>query len=75
MVIGNLIESIENYSKKLVRTLALILGGVVIALLGILVIAVGVIKWLSQIMPPWLSWIVVGIVLLLIGVLLAAVNK
>jgi branched-subunit amino acid permease len=75
MVIGNLIESIEDYSKKLVRTLAMILGGVMIALLGILVIAVGVIKWLSQIVPPWLSWVVVGIVLLLIGVLLVAVNK
>ena len=75
MVIGNLIESIEHYSKKLVRTLAMILGGVMVALLGILVIAVGVIKWLSQIMPPWLSWIVIGIVLLLIGALLVAVNK
>jgi len=53
----------------------MILGGVIIALLGILVIAMGVIKLLSQIVPPWLSWIVVGIVLLLIGVLLAAVNK
>ena len=75
MVIGNLIESIEHYSKRLVRTLAMILGGVMVALLGILVIAVGVIKWLSQIMPPWLSWIVIGIVLLLIGALLVAVNK
>lgn len=75
MVIGNLTESIEHYSKKLVRTLAMILGGVMIVLLGIIVIAVGVIKWLSQIVPPWLSWVVVGIVLLLVGVLLAAVNK
>ncbi len=72
---GPLFDSVDQYFKKLARTIALILGGVAIAILGVIIVTVGMIKWLSQIIPSWLSWAVVGIVLLLLGIVLVAVNK
>jgi len=72
---GPLFDSVDQYFKKLARTIALILGGVAIAILGVIIVTVGMIKWLSQIIPSWLSWVVVGIVLLLLGIVLVAVNK
>ena len=72
---GPLFDSVDQYFKKLARTIALILGGVAIAILGVIIVTIGMIKWLSQIIPSWFSWIVVGIVLLLLGIVLVAVNK
>ena len=72
---GPIFDSVDQYFKKLARTIALILGGVAIAILGVIIVTVGMIKWLSQIIPSWLSWVVVGIVLLLLGIVLVAVNK
>jgi len=31
-------------------------------------VAVGAVRWLSALMPSWLAWAIVGIILLLIGV-------
>jgi lipopolysaccharide export LptBFGC system permease protein LptF len=70
-----LFESTDRYFKKLIRSLAMIVGGIAIALFGAVVIAIGDIKWLSKIMPTWLSWVLVGITLLLIGIELVALNK
>ena len=72
---GTLFESTDRYFKKLIRSIAMIVGGIAIALFGAVVIAIGVIKWLSHIMPTWLSWVLVGIMLLLIGIILVALNK
>ena len=74
-VTDTLYESIDRYFKKFIRSLAMIVGGIAIALFGAIVVAIGIIKWLSNIMPAWLSWIIVGIVLLLVGIVLVAVNK
>jgi putative Ca2+/H+ antiporter (TMEM165/GDT1 family) len=50
----------------------LILAGIVIALIGVGFVSVGAVKWLSALMPSWLAWVIVGIMLLLIGVTVTA---
>ena len=46
----------------------MIMGGIVIAVIGIAFVAVGAVRWLSALMPTWLAWALVGIILLLLGV-------
>jgi putative Ca2+/H+ antiporter (TMEM165/GDT1 family) len=52
----------------LARAVGLILAGIVVALIGVGFVAVGAVKWLSGLMPAWLAWAIVGIMLLLIGI-------
>ncbi len=66
--ISGVVKPAEHFVKRLVRSVALILGGIVIALIGIAFVAVGAVRWLSGLMPTWLAWAIVGIMLLLIGV-------
>ena len=66
--LGGVAKPVEHFVKRLVRSVALIMGGIVIAVLGIAFVAVGAVRWLSTLMPTWLAWAIVGIMLLLIGV-------
>lgn len=66
--LGGVAKPVEHFVKRLVRSVALILGGIVIAVIGIAFVAVGAVRWLSALMPTWLAWAIVGIILLLIGV-------
>jgi hypothetical protein len=66
--LGGVAKPVEHFVKRLVRSVALILGGIVIAVIGIAFVAVGAVRWLSTLMPTWLAWAIVGIMLLLIGV-------
>lgn len=51
------------------------LAGVVIALLGVAFLAIGAVKWFSFLMPSWLAWAIVGIVLMLLGIILALARR
>jgi len=73
--VDNFVDSLDHRLKKFVRTAALILAGIAIAMLGIAIIAVGVVKWFALFLPSWLAWTTVGILLLLIGAVLVAANK
>jgi hypothetical protein len=73
--IGTLFEPLDQYLRTLVRNLALIVGGVIVASIGVIVVAIGFIKWLSKIIPGWFSWILVGLVLVLVGILLVALKR
>jgi hypothetical protein len=66
--LGGVAKPVEHFVKRLVRSVALILGGIVIAVIGIAFVAVGAVRWLSGLMPTWLAWAIIGIMLLLIGV-------
>jgi len=66
--LGGVAKPVERFVKRLVRSVALILGGIVIAVIGIAFVGVGAVRWLSTLMPTWLAWAIVGIMLLLIGV-------
>ncbi len=75
--LGKVSESIERSIKRAVRKAAIAFGGVIIALLGFTFLAVGIIKGLSLLMPNWLAWSLVGIIILLVGIslTLASVNR
>ena len=66
--IGGLAKPAERLAKRVARGIGLILAGIVIAVLGIAFVAVGAVKWLALLMPSWLAWLLVGIILLLLGV-------
>jgi branched-subunit amino acid permease len=74
-VIGRTLEGVGKSAKKFVkRTLrlaGLVLTGVVVSILGVVFLAVGAVKWLGMLMPIWLAWMIIGIILLLIGALVA----
>ena len=69
-VLGGVVKSAERLVKRALRLLAMALAGVLIASLGIGFVAVGSVKWLAILMPSWLAWAIVGIVLLLLGIVL-----
>ena len=64
---GGAAKPIEGFVKGLARSVALILAGVVIAVIGLGFVSVGAVRWLSGLMPSWLAWVIVGIILLLVG--------
>jgi hypothetical protein len=66
--LGGAARPVEGFIKRLARVVGLILAGVVIAIIGVGFVAVGAVRWLSALMPSWLAWAIVGIILLLIGV-------
>lgn len=75
--LGKVSESIERSIKRVIRLAAMAFGGIIIALLGLTFLTVGITKWLTLLMPNWLAWILVGIIILLAGIslTLASVNR
>lgn len=66
--LGGSAKPLERFVKGLARAVGLILAGIVVAIIGIGFIAVGTVRWLSALMPDWLAWAIVGIILVLIGI-------
>ena len=66
--LGGVAKPAERFVKRLIRSLGLILAGMVIAVIGVGFVSVGAVRWLSLLMPTWLAWVIVGIILLLLGV-------
>jgi hypothetical protein len=73
--IGNIGKFVEPTVKRWKRTVVLMLSGVVVTVLGVAFLAVGTVKWLAILMPSWLAWMIVRIILLLLGVTLASLAK
>jgi hypothetical protein len=69
--LGGVVKSAERFVKRALRMVAMALAGVIIAVLGVAFLAVGAVKWFSILMPNWLAWAIVGIILLLVGIVLA----
>jgi fatty acid desaturase len=69
-VLGGLSRYAEQVFKRLLRLAGLYAAGIVIALLGIGFLAAGTAQWLATIVPGWLAWMIVGIILFLWGVVL-----
>jgi hypothetical protein len=69
--VGGLVKGAERFLKRMLRMVAMALAGVTIAVLGVAFLAVGAVKWFSILMPSWLAWAIVGVILLLLGVILA----
>ena len=73
-VLGGIAKPAERLAKRIARAVGLILAGVVISVLGIAFLAVGAVRWLAILMPAWLAWVLVGIILFLVGVTVTAVT-
>ena len=68
--LGFLNRYVDRAVKRALRMAGLYMAGLVIALIGIIFLATGIVKWLAMIIPSWLAWTIVGIVLLLWGMVL-----
>jgi hypothetical protein len=60
----------QQILKRLLRLAGLYVAGVAVALFGIGFLAVGAVKWLAIVVPSWLAWLIVGIILFLLGAVL-----
>ena len=66
--LGGVRKTAERFAKRIVRMIAMALAGVAVSVLGIAFTAIGLVKLLSNLVPNWLAWIWVGIVLILVGI-------
>jgi hypothetical protein len=72
--LGGIVKPAERLAKRVARAVGLILAGVVISVLGIAFLAIGAVKWLAILMPAWLAWLLVGIILFLAGIAVTAIT-
>ncbi len=68
--LGGLSRYVEKLVKRILRVAGLYIAGLVVALAGVVFLAVGIVKWLAMIVPSWLAWLMVGLVMLLLGIVL-----
>jgi hypothetical protein len=65
---GTVTKYIERVVRRILRLAALYIAGLFIAVIGLIFLAIGVVRWLALIVPTWLAWVIVGIIMLLLGV-------
>ena len=65
---GTVSKYIEQVVRRVLRLAGLYIAGLLIAIIGLVFLAIGVVKWLALIVPSWLAWLMVGIVMFLLGV-------
>ena len=65
---GTVTKYVERVVRRVLRLAGLYMAGLLIAIIGLIFLAIGVVKWLALIVPSWLAWLMVGIVMLLLGV-------
>ena len=65
---GTVTKYIERIVRRVLRLAGLYAAGLLIAIIGLIFLAIGVVKWLAMIVPSWLAWLIVGIIMLLLGV-------
>ena len=67
---GTVTKYIERAVKRTLRLAGLYAVGILVAIIGLVFWAIGVVKWLAMIVPSWLAWLIVGMVMLLVGVVI-----
>lgn len=65
---GTVTKYVERIVRRALRLVGLYAAGLLIAIIGLIFLAIGVVKWLAIIVPSWLAWLIVGIIMLLLGV-------
>jgi len=73
--LGGVTKTAERFLRRAIRMVIMALAGVVIASLGVAFLAVGAVKWFSFLMPNWLAWAIVVIILILLGIILALARR
>jgi len=69
--LGVFTKYIDRQIKRILRVAGFYAAGLAVALIGLVFLAVGVVKWLTTIMPSWLAWLIVGIIMILLGIVCA----
>jgi hypothetical protein len=64
---GTVTKYIERIVRRALRLAGLYVAGLLVAIIGLIFLAIGVVKWFAVIMAPWLAWLIVGIIMLLLG--------
>jgi len=67
---GTVTKYVERAIKRTLRLAGLYAAGILVAIIGLVFWAIGVVKWLAMIVPSWLAWVIVGMVMLLVGVVI-----
>jgi len=67
---GGISRYAEQILKRILRLAGLYVAGLVLALIGVGFLATGVVKWLAMMLPSWLAWLIVGVIMLLLGMVL-----
>jgi len=67
---GSVTKYVEAVVRRAFRLAALYVVGLLLAVIGLFFLAIGVVNWLAMIVPSWLAWLIVGIVILLVGIVL-----
>jgi uncharacterized protein involved in cysteine biosynthesis len=65
---GSVTKYVERVVRRVLRLAGLYVTGLLITIIGSIFLAIGVVKWLATIVPSWLAWLIVGIIMLLLGV-------
>ena len=68
--VGTITKYVERVVKRALRIAGLYAAGILVAIIGLVFWAIGVVKWLAMIVPSWLAWVIVGMVMLLVGVVI-----
>jgi len=77
-ILGEVQEAVGGYVKdkikRVLKTIAVSVTAVVFLAAGFIFVCVGLIRYLSLIVPSWLAWIFVGIIVAMIGLSLLLVS-
>jgi len=65
---------VKDKIKQVLKTIAVAVTGVVLLAAGIIFFCIGLIRYLSSIVPSWLAWTIAGIIVAMIGLLLLLVS-
>ena len=65
---------VKEKIKQVLKTIAVAVAAIVFLSTGVIFVCVGLIRYLSLIVPSWLAWIFVGIIVAMIGLLLILVS-
>jgi hypothetical protein len=62
-------KRVDSYMKEITKMFLVSIVGAVFVAGGLLFLFIGIIKLLSTLMPNWVAWAIVGIMMALIGAL------
>ena len=62
-------KRVDKYMQEITKTILIAMIGAVMLAGGLIFILIGATKYLSTIMPSWLAWGLLGIIMALIGII------
>jgi hypothetical protein len=74
MIQEAILDSIHSAMRGVLKRLILAILGALLASFGIICVLMGLLKFLTLVMPEWMAWIVIGSHALLIGALAVVIS-